>query len=1261
MGERNKGRVRLCGRLVRFVIPANLAIIAAIVGGLGGLFGPEQARAIELTPPGDVNGDGIANIVDAQCAILAVFWELDGMTGPVPACIPGGEYARADANCNGSIDIVDIQTIIFQVLGAPLDASVDADSNGVVDACQDSEPPVVTITSPKAGDVFASTDGITVKGTVSDKSPVTVKVQGVEATVAADGTWTATGVPLVDGRNILVAVGTDIVGNTGTATVLVVVDMLAPRVRIETPPDGILLDNEEVDVAGLVNDLVQGTTIQSDDVTVSVNGVEATVSNHAFTAARVRLQPGVNEITATATDKAGNTATHTITVNLDPQAGQHVILVSGTGQVAEPGDLLPKPLVVQLLDAKGDPVANRPVHFAVVRGEGRLENLPSAGRTLDVVTDDDGLASVLFRLGLRTGEGNHRVVATAEGFAGFALFRETVNPHPPARIVVHAGNLQTGVVGEQVPLPLLAYVVDDGGNPVGGTTVTFTITDGGGTFADGTTAYTTTTDLDGLAWAFPTLGPWPGNQNNVIEATFPGNTGGKAVFTISAETPGMPENTSLTGIVLDNDDQPVPNATVTIEGTGLTTTTNAEGRFELLGVPVGAYKVIVDGSTTTRPGMWPYVAFEVVTIPGRQNGMGMPVYLPQLDEGSAAQVGPLDVTLHMEGVPGATLTIYGGSATCPDGSDQCVVSFSQVRSDRVPMPPPKGSRFVLAWTVQPAGTRFDPPARVCIPVDDPSLTPGTQLDMYSFDHDLEDWVSIGTGTVTDDGRLCSDPGFGIVKAGWGGGPPPPPPCKCVGQCPSGNECVSYSCSGPPDCKCVPQYHDGAGCKDDGNECTNDVCQHGACTHPPADGQSCKGSDGNSCTRGTCQGGACKNEQPVADGTACDDDGNDCTDDVCKNVQCTHPPKADGTACADDGNECTKDECKGGSCDHPPKPDKLPCTDDDNECTDDWCSGGNCDHPPKTDGTSCTKVDAQGMDSQCYEPQCKGGQCTPNTSVKDGQDCVGDGSGSTDPQCGQPKCTNGQCKAPEDGQPCDDGKFCTCYGGGDKLCDWEQAGSADQCDGGKCRGDDFYSPEQSAGVSVTDALELVNKVKKTAQEMLLLMNIASFAGGICVPDMGWDAGGKITRKHVCCENVDKVNVQYFGSLSGGGHQGFKCYVPIAATLGLVQIILSGTLSEGATVKSDWNDADCTYKWCLTGSISGNGCLGVGLGIPKVLHASASGCVGLGADCGGCAPPLSCSCSGYIGRLGYVVKVTTVGFDIIDISGTWFDGWSGKLCG
>ncbi|HXJ37237.1 MAG TPA: choice-of-anchor Q domain-containing protein [Candidatus Eisenbacteria bacterium] len=79
------------------------------------------------------------------------------------------------------------------------------------------------------------------------------------------------------------------------------------------------------------------------------------------------------------------------------------------------------------------------------------------------------------------------------------------------------------------------------------------------------------------------------------------------------------------------------------------------------------------------------------------------------------------------------------------------------------------------------------------------------------------------------------------------------------------------------------------------------------------------------------------------GVPCADDGDVCTDDVCDATgACVHPPNT--APCADDGNVCTNDVCDGaGVCIHPPN--TVPC-DDGNPCTTgDVCSGGACGSGP----------------------------------------------------------------------------------------------------------------------------------------------------------------------------------------------------------------------------------------------------------------------------------------------------------------------------
>ncbi len=123
------------------------------------------------------------------------------------------------------------------------------------------------------------------------------------------------------------------------------------------------------------------------------------------------------------------------------------------------------------------------------------------------------------------------------------------------------------------------------------------------------------------------------------------------------------------------------------------------------------------------------------------------------------------------------------SVTFPDGSRVCPLVISPVHNDRLPMVPPGGgSTFgTVAWTIQPTGTRFNPPIQVKIP--SPGGMPrGTAVSLVQWDHDLAMFVPIGRATVSEDGaQIVSDAGSGISKAGWGGCAPgtcPPTPPNC---------------------------------------------------------------------------------------------------------------------------------------------------------------------------------------------------------------------------------------------------------------------------------------------------------------------------------------------------------------------------------------------------------------------------------------------------------------------------------------------------
>lgn len=88
----------------------------------------------------------------------------------------------------------------------------------------------------------------------------------------------------------------------------------APVVAIATPAEGATVSSDNVDVVGSVFDV--------EVASVNVNGVPAVVGVDGSFIASVPLTPGVNTITATAVDTAGQTGTATRTVNYSPGAAR---------------------------------------------------------------------------------------------------------------------------------------------------------------------------------------------------------------------------------------------------------------------------------------------------------------------------------------------------------------------------------------------------------------------------------------------------------------------------------------------------------------------------------------------------------------------------------------------------------------------------------------------------------------------------------------------------------------------------------------------------------------------------------------------------------------------------------------------------------------------------------------------------------------------------------------------------------------------------
>ena len=342
------------------------------------------------------------------------------------------------------------------------------------------------------------------------------------------------------------------------------------------------------------------------------------------------------------------------------------------------------------------------------------------------------------------------------------------------------------------------------------------------------------------------------------------------------------------------------------------------------------------------------------------------------------------------------------------------------------------------------------------------------------------------GSACDNGEFCTVNDIctgGVCQAGI------PRDCDSVAD-----DCNDGVCDEVGDA-CIPQPKaNGTPCDADGDPCTmNDACNGGTCVAgPPLDGDSdgyvsdlCGGNDCNDGDGGVNPGVF---EGPVGSGVCGDGIDNDCDgltdvadpqcsacvqdsdcDDgsVCTGIEtCVAPNCVAGTPLdCDDSNVCTNDSCDPVSgCRY--GYNTGPCDDGDFCTANDSCDGaGNCTVNTGSPCTTQCMENCNSTQSRC-DPDpigtaCDDGlYCTENDACNGSGSCAGqprDCSALTD-QCHEGTCdeTGNTCladAAAKNGDPCDDGQYCTenetcnsgnCRGGTPRVCP-----DVDLCNAGIC--------------------------------------------------------------------------------------------------------------------------------------------------------------------------------------------------------------------
>ncbi|MEO8089397.1 MAG: Ig-like domain-containing protein [Gemmatimonadales bacterium] len=149
-----------------------------------------------------------------------------------------------------------------------------------------------------------------------------------------------------------------------------------------------------------------------------------------------------------------------------------ITLFLGNNQSGPAGTELTDPLVVKVLDRRGQPLPNQRVAF------GLATEVPGAQVTPDTVeTGADGTARARWVLG--SVSGTQTAFARVVGADGLEVtFKATVGAAGASRIEAVSGSDQSAAAGTQLPDPLIARVIDGFGNGVEGVTVTWSADDG---------------------------------------------------------------------------------------------------------------------------------------------------------------------------------------------------------------------------------------------------------------------------------------------------------------------------------------------------------------------------------------------------------------------------------------------------------------------------------------------------------------------------------------------------------------------------------------------------------------------------------------------------------------------------------------------------------------------------------------------------------------------------------------------------------------
>ena len=284
-----------------------------------------------------------------------------------------------------------------------------------------------------------------------------------------------------------------------------------------------------------------------------------------------------------------------------------------------------------------------------------------------------------------------------------------------------------------------------------------------------------------------TFAPMPdqvGEYNFTFQVT-DGNQQASVTVPMTVPAPDPNQPTALCGRLLDANVadrgglKPLVGATVRLMATPVVSAiTDSSGYFLMTGIPAGEQYFEYDGSTATPAGSYGAYRGQLTVIANVTNIVDRPLYIMGIDKAGETSVNPNGQTVVNNPNVGVTVNIPPNTVLDDNGQLYAgPISVSPVPEEFTPAALPDTLNPSRVLTIQPMGLTFRSPAPITFPNLD-NLPPGSDVDIWSLDHELGKFFIAGKGRVTADGTMVETIDGGIRESSWhfplppgvGGGP-----------------------------------------------------------------------------------------------------------------------------------------------------------------------------------------------------------------------------------------------------------------------------------------------------------------------------------------------------------------------------------------------------------------------------------------------------------------------------------------------------------